>query len=75
VLPPDPTMANISFLKEGLIGLTQDDHKRIKKWVTFAIDKILGYTHPFCQQDADKLRTAVDYLEEREPRLPVSGFG
>jgi len=49
VLPPDPTMANISVLKKGLIRLTQDDHKRIKKWVTFAIDNILGYTHPFCQ--------------------------
>jgi len=75
VPPTNPTISNISVFKKGFPGLTQDDHKSIKKWVAFAIDKILGCTLPFCQQDAEKPRTAVACLEKREPRLVVCEFG
>ena len=72
--PPDSTIANISVFKKGLLGLTQQDRKRMRKCLAFAIDMILGSTAPLCQQDNDRLRSAVVYQEEREPRLAVCEF-
>ena len=72
--PPDATIANISIFKKGLLGVTQEDHKRLRKCLAFAIDKILGGTLPLCQQDGDRLRSADVYLEEREPHLSVCEF-
>ena len=43
----------------------------MRRWVAFAIAKILWSSKPFCSHAADKLKAAVIYLEEREPRLAV----
>lgn len=74
-MPEGATIAKISLFKKRLLGFTADDDgKKMRKYVAFAINNILGSTVPFCRQDGDKLRGAVIYLEEREPRLAVCGF-
>jgi len=74
VPPPNPKISTISIFKKGLLGMTQDDHRRMRKYLASPIDKILCCTLPLCQQDGDRLRSAVVYLEEREARLAVCEF-
>jgi len=60
---------------DGDLGISEDGHKRIRRSICFAIKHILGSTAPFCEHDEDKLRRAVLFLEEREPRLAVCELG
>jgi len=46
----------------------------MRNCLAFAIDMTLGSTASLCQQDNARLRSAVVYLEEREPRLAVCEF-
>ena len=60
-----------------MLGLNKSDQVRIKKAFTFAIKRILGREAPFWEHEEPKLRRAVSYIEERDPRLAVceSGWG
>lgn len=69
--PPCATIAKISIFKNDLLGMTRTNQRRLRPLIAFAIDNILESEDPFCLQDAGKLRRAVQYLEEREPRLAV----
>lgn len=75
--PPKPTIAKINVYKQHALGIPEANHKRIKQGITFAIKHILGSTAPFCEHDEAQIRSAVLFLEEREPRLGVceSGWG
>jgi len=74
---PQAFIAKINVIKDGDLGLSTSDYKRIKQLISFSIKDILGSTAPFCEHADDKLRSAVAFLEEREPRLAVceSGWG
>jgi len=79
VAPPKGIIAKINVLTEdgGGLGLDKGDQQRFKKAVAFAIKHILGGVEPFCDHDEAKLRSAVEFIEKREPRLSVceSGLG
>lgn len=68
---PCSTIAKISTFKKGLLGLTCADQSRMRPFIAFAIDGTLKSEDSFCLQDVAKLRRAVHYLEQREPRLAV----
>jgi len=68
---PRPVIAKINVLKEGDLGLGEADRVRLRRYVAFAIQHILGSTESFFSHEDDKQRRAVAYLEEREPRLAV----
>jgi len=72
---PQAVIAKINVIKDGDLGFSTSDYKRIKQLISFAIQHILGSTAPFCEHADDKLRSAVAFLEEREPRLAVCGSG
>jgi len=75
VPPPKATIAKINVLNDGDLGISENGHKRIRRSICFAIKQILGSTAPFCEHDGDKLRRAVLFMEEREPRLAVYELG
>jgi len=74
---PQAISAKINVIKDGDLGLSTSDYRLVKQLLSFAIKHILGSTAPFCEHADDKLRSAVAFLEEREPRMAVreSGWG
>jgi len=75
VPPPKATIAKINVFIDGDLGISEDGHKRIRRSISSAIKHILGSTAPFCEHVEDKLRRAVVFLEEREPRLVMCELG
>lgn len=52
---PKPTVMKINIFKVDCLGLEPTDRRRMRPWVAFAIDKVLGCTSPFCSPQRDKL--------------------
>jgi len=79
VPPPNGVVAKINEFVEdgGGPGLYKGDQQRLMKADSFAIKHILGGVKSFCDHEEAKLRSAVEFMEEREPRLSVceSGWG
>ena len=77
VAPPKGVIAKINVSAEdgSGLGLDKGDQQRLKKAVAFAIKHILGGVETFCDHEEAKLRSAVEFIEEREPRLSVCESG
>jgi len=70
-VPGSGAIADICVLKLALFQFTEDDKRRMRQWVRFAITKILDPFESLCRKDPTALREAVQSLEGREPRLAV----
>jgi len=55
--------------RHDALGFSDADRRRMRRCVRFAINDILCSTLPLCMQPPERVRRAVDYLEERESRL------
>ena len=69
--PPTDTIQKINVYKDDNLKLTEGDCRRLRRRLAFAISKILGSVAPFCTHPEDRLRAAVEYLEDCVPRLAL----
>ena len=68
-LIPRGTIALNNVYRHDALGFSDADRRRIRRCVRFAINDMLGSTLLLCMQPPERVRRAVDYLEERESRL------
>jgi len=70
-LPGGGAIADICEYKLGLFHFTEEDKRRMRQWVRFAVTKILEPDESPCRRDPAALREAVQYPGGRDPRLAV----
>jgi len=70
-MAPKDTIGKICTYQDARLGLSAADRRRLWPRVARAIEKILRSSKPLFSHPGGKLRTAVAYLHDCEPRLAL----
>eukprot|EP00168_Porphyra_purpurea_P009154 TRINITY_DN2209_c0_g1_i1.p1 TRINITY_DN2209_c0_g1~~TRINITY_DN2209_c0_g1_i1.p1 ORF type:complete len:316 (-),score=5.30 TRINITY_DN2209_c0_g1_i1:106-1053(-) len=69
VSPPNKTIAKNNVLTNVTLGYVVADEGRVRRVVASAITMFLPRGLPLCAQELERITAAIDFVEQREPRL------